>query len=55
MYDSIPSSHLLALAGQILKRAKLKGIVAETREQAIAVIRGVTPAPPRREAFRIAA
>lgn len=45
-YSPIYTSALLALAQLILKRAKLS-LPCTNREQAIAVIQGVRPAPPR--------
>ena len=47
-HSSNPTSALVALAALILKRAKLESIPCVTREQAIAIIRGVRPAPPRK-------
>ena len=52
-YDSIPTSALLALAGLVLKRAKLDSIPVTTREQALRVIQGVRPAPPRKSKLHI--
>ena len=52
-YDSIPTSALLALAGLVLKRAKLGSIPVTTREQALRVIQGVHPAPPRRSKINV--
>jgi hypothetical protein len=46
-YSRIPESALIALAQLILKRAKLGSLPCTNREQAIAIIRGVRPAPPR--------
>jgi hypothetical protein len=45
-YSRIPESALIALATLILKRTRLCLLVTN-REQAISVIRGVKPAPPR--------
>jgi len=46
-YASIPTSALVALGVLILKRARLS-LLCTSREQAIAIIRGVRPAPSRR-------
>ena len=52
-YRSIPESALVGLALLILKRAKLGSIPCTNREQAIAIIRGVRPAPPRHSKVHI--
>lgn len=52
-YDSIPTSALLALAGLVLRRAKLGSIPVTTREQALRVIQGIRPAPPRKALLNI--
>ena len=46
-YNRIPESALIALARLILNRARLISVPVNTREQAIKVIRGIKPAPPR--------
>jgi hypothetical protein len=46
-HSSNPTSALVALAALILKRAKLGSLPCTNREQAIRIIRGVRPAPPR--------
>ena len=46
-YSSIPTSALIALAKLVLKRSRLS-LCADSREQALSVIRGVRPAPHRR-------
>jgi hypothetical protein len=51
-YNTIPESALVALAFLILKRTHLSLLVAN-REQAIAVIRGVKPAPPRKQPLSV--
>ena len=51
-YSTIPSSALVALAQLILTRAKLS-LPCTTREQALRVIQGVKPAPPRRSPLNI--
>lgn len=51
-YSTIPSSALVALAQLILKRTRLSLLVTN-REQAIRVIQGVRPAPPRRAPLHI--
>jgi hypothetical protein len=52
-YDNLPTSALVGLARLILKRAKLESIPVQTREQAIKVIRGVRPAPPRKSKINV--
>ena len=52
-YSQIETSALLALAGLVLKRAKLDSIPVTTREQALRVIQGVRPAPPRRSKINV--
>ena len=52
-YDNLPTSAVVGLARLILKRAKLESIPVQTREQAIKVIRGVRPAPPRRSKVHV--
>lgn len=47
-YSNLPTSALIALARLILKRARLGSLPVASREQAIRIIRGVKPAPPRR-------
>ena len=46
-YNRIPESALLALARLILNRARLSSVPVNTREQAVKVIQGIKPAPPR--------
>lgn len=50
-YSKLPTSALAMLAGLILKRARLN-LPVGTREQAISIIRGIRPAPPRRSFTR---
>ena len=52
-YNQIETSALFALAGLVLKRAKLGSIPVTTREQALRVIQGVRPAPPRKAKLHI--
>jgi hypothetical protein len=52
-YSRIPTSALVALAQLVLKRAKLSSIPVETREQAIRVLQGVRPAPPRKSKINV--
>ena len=52
-HSSNPTSALVALAVLILKRAKLGSLPCTTREQAIAIIRGVRPAPPRHSKIKV--
>jgi hypothetical protein len=52
-HSSNPTSALVMLAQLHLKRAKLKSLPCTTREQAIAIIRGVRPAPPRHSKVHI--
>ena len=52
-YKRIPESALVALAKLILNRAELESIPCANREQAIRVIRGVRPAPPRKSRLYI--
>jgi hypothetical protein len=54
-YRSVPESALVGLALLILKRAKLGSLPCTSREQAIAIIRGVRPAPPRKAPLHIKA
>jgi hypothetical protein len=54
-YSSVPTSALVALALLILKRARLSSIPVTNREQAIRVILGVHPAPPRKSTLHIKA
>ena len=51
-YDAIPTGALIALARLILRRAKLS-LPNNTREDAIRIIRGVKPAPPRKSKINI--
>jgi hypothetical protein len=51
-YACIPESALTTLALLILKRAKLT-LPVTNRRQAVAVIRGVKPAPPRNQPLNI--
>lgn len=46
-YSKLPESALVGLALLILKRTRLS-LPVENREQALSVIRGVRPAPPRK-------
>ena len=46
-YSPVPTSALVALGVLILKRARLS-LRCTSREQAIAIIRGVRPAPSRK-------
>ena len=52
-HSSNPTSALVALAVLILKRAKLGSIPCTNREQAIAIIRGIRPAPSRKSPLHI--
>ena len=52
-YSRIPTSALVALAQLVLKRAKLSSIPVETREQALRVLQGVRPAPPRKSKINV--
>ena len=52
-YSTIPESELIALGLLILKRAKLESLPCTTREQAIRIIRGIRPAPPRKAVLHI--
>ena len=52
-HSSNPTSALVALAVLILKRAKLGSIPCTNREQAIAIIRGVRPAPSRHSKINV--
>ena len=52
-YSTIPESALIALGLLILKRAKLESLPCTTREQAIRIIRGIRPAPPRKSKINI--
>jgi hypothetical protein len=54
-HSSNPTSALVALAVLILKRAKLGSIPCTNREQAIAIIRGIRPAPSRHSKVHIKA
>ena len=47
-YSPVPTSALLALAVLILRRAKLESLPCNTREQALRIIKGIRPAPPRK-------
>ena len=51
-YSPIPTSALIALAHLILKKARLS-LRATTRDQAIAVIRGIKSAPSRSLPFNV--
>lgn len=44
-YDNLPESALIALASLIVKRAKLRGIRATSRNKAIDIIRSIRPVP----------
>jgi hypothetical protein len=52
-YSKVPESALIALGQLILKRAEIVSIPCTTKEQAIRVIRGIKPAPPRKSRQRI--
>ena len=52
-YTVVPESALIALAKLTLKRAKLESIPCISREQALRIIRGIKPAPPRRSPLNI--
>ena len=52
-YSKLPESALVGLARLILKRAKLESLPCTTREQAIRIIRGIRPAPPRKAVLHI--
>jgi hypothetical protein len=47
-FKDIPDGPVIALAQLRLKRAKLTTIPCKTRQQAINILRGVQPAPPRK-------
>jgi hypothetical protein len=47
-YSPVPTSALLMLAALIIKRTRLS-LPVNSREQAISIIRGIRPAPPRRK------
>ena len=51
-YSNLPESALIALAQLILKRARLS-LPCRNREQAVAIIRGIKPAPSRRQPLNI--
>ena len=51
-YSPIKTEALIALARLILRRAKLS-LPNNTREQAIGIIRGIRPAPPRKAVLHI--
>lgn len=51
-YSPIPTSALLMLAHAILRRTKLS-LPCTNREQALGVIRGIRPAPPRKSPLNI--
>ena len=51
-YSPIKTEALIALARLILRRAKLS-LPNNTREQAIGIIRGIRPAPPRRSKINV--
>ena len=51
-YSNLPESALVALAQLVLKRAHLS-LLCSNAEQAIRIIRGVRPAPPRKAKLHI--
>lgn len=51
-FSPIPTSALLMLARCVLKRARLS-LPCTNREQALRIIQGVRPAPPRRSKINI--
>ena len=51
-YSTVPESALIALGLLILKRTRLS-LPCTTREQAIRIIRGIRPAPPRKAVLHI--
>ena len=51
-YSSVPTSALLMLAQCVLKRARLS-LPCTTREQAIGIIRGIRPAPPKKAKLHV--
>jgi len=52
-YDKIPISALVSLAHLVLKRANIASIPVYGRKSAIAVIRGIKPAPPRKSKVHV--
>ena len=52
-YTIVPESALIALAKLTLKRAKLESVPCTSQEQALRIIRGIKPAPPRRSPLNI--
>ena len=52
-YTVVPESALIALAKLTLKRAKLESVPCTSQEQALRIIRGIKPAPPRRSPLNI--
>lgn len=46
--DLMSDAELFVAAGRVLSDAKLKGVALKTRQQALAVINGIRPAPMRR-------
>ena len=53
-YSTVPTSALVGLARLILKRTRLS-LPVDSREQAIRIIRGIRPAPPRKSKLHIKA
>ena len=51
-YTPVSTSALLALAGLILKRARLS-LPCTSREQALRIIQSIRPAPPRKAKLHI--
>ena len=51
-YSTVPTSALVGLARLILKRTRLS-LPVDSREQAIGIIRGIRPAPPRKSKINI--
>jgi hypothetical protein len=52
-FEGVADSPVIMLAELILKRAGLKGLFVQDRAQAIRIIRGVKPAPPRNQPLGI--
>ena len=44
-YSRVPASALIALAGLVMKRARIRSILAIDKASAIAIIRGITVKP----------
>ena len=51
-YTPVSTAALLALAGLILKRARLS-LPCTSREQALRIVQGIRPAPPRKAKLHI--